>query len=121
MCARPLQAFAGFEAGTEAAVHSMKHILGDKDNEGVILVDVTSAFNCMNRKVALYNIQVTCPILAKYIINSYRAASRLFITGKYEITSEEGTTQGGPLAMPWFSLNTVAIIDGLQNIEPKVK
>ena len=53
--------------------------------------------------------------LAKYIINTYRKPSRLFITGsggeKHEIQSEEGTTQGDPLAMGWYAVSTQLLIE----------
>ena len=60
----------------------------------------------MNRAAALHNIQVQSPSLSKYIINSYRKESKLFITGGAEISSKEGTTQGDPLALAWYSIAT---------------
>ena len=33
----------------------------------------------------------------------------------------EGTTQGDPLTMPWYSLSTVALINNLQCKLPEVK
>ena len=36
--------------------------------------------------------------------------SRLFITGGAEIQSQEGTTQGDPLAMAWYSIATSLLI-----------
>ena len=59
-------------------MHAMKQVFEEEDTDGVILVDATNAFNVMNRQVALHNIRVTCPYLATIIINTYRAASRLF-------------------------------------------
>ena len=35
--------------------------------------------------------------------------------------SQEGTTQGDPLAMPWYSANTSIIIETLRNDVPSVK
>ena len=38
-----------------------------------------------------------------------------------ELTSQEGTTQGDPLAMPWYSMNTTTLINFLRNREHVVK
>ena len=56
--ATPLQTCAGFGAGAEAAIHSMRNIFDQDEHDGVILVDITNAFNCMNRKSALHNISI---------------------------------------------------------------
>ena len=71
--------------------------------------------------INLTNKQVTRPILSLYLINTYRNPSRLFITGGQETTSSEGVTQDDPLAMPWYSLNTVTIIQNLRTLDPDVK
>ena len=49
----PLQTCAGHLSGCEAAVHAMHQVYEDGDAEGVILVDATNAFNCLNRQTAL--------------------------------------------------------------------
>ena len=111
--AGPLQTCAGHSAGAEAAIHSMKEIFFEQGSDAVLLIDASNAFNCMNRKVAMHNIQITCTKAATYIINTYRHPSRLFISGGGEIESQEGTTQGDPLAMPWYSCNTGILINQL--------
>ena len=73
------------------------------------------------RYTALHNIQIICPIIAVYLSNTYRHPARLFIQGGGEILSKEGTTQGDPLAMPWFSINTTIIIQRLRNTDPEAK
>ena len=98
--AGPLQTCAGHSAGAEAAIHGMKEFFLEEGTDAVLLIDASNAFNCMNRQVALHNIQITCIEAATYIINTYRHESRLFISGGGEIKSREGTTQGDPLAMP---------------------
>ena len=87
----------------------------------MLLIDARNAFNCMNRKVALYNIQIICPKSCTYLINTYRQPSRLFINGGSEILSTEGTTQGDPWAMPRYSLNTVTIINMFRIHDPEIK
>ena len=68
----PLQTCAGHLSGCEAAVHAMHQVFVDDDAEGVILVDATNAFNCLNRQTALLNIKHLCPTLSKVLTNTYR-------------------------------------------------
>ena len=75
----------------------------------------------MNRAVAMHNITITCKEIALYIINTYRSPSRLFISGEGEIFSQEGTTQGDPLAMPWYAINTNYMISSHRVSIPQVK
>ena len=70
--AGPLQACAGHKGGVEAAVHAMKNIFDHEKTEAVILVGASNAFNSMNRETALHNIQIICPDMATYLINTYR-------------------------------------------------
>ena len=101
--AGPLQTCPGHGAGAEAAFHAMRTIFQQEATNAVLLIDAKNAFNCLNRLVALHNMQITCPILAMYLINTYRLPATLFIYGGETILSREGTTQGDPLAMPWYS------------------
>lgn len=111
--AGPLQTCAGHGAGAEAAIHSMREVFENEGTDAVLLIDASNAFNKLNRATALNNIQITCPEISTYIINTYRRPSRLFITGGKEISSQEGTTQGDPLAMPWYALSTTTMISHL--------
>lgn len=54
-----------------------------------------------------------------YVINTYSSPSRLFKSGGGEILSQEGTTQGDPLIMPWYSVNTSIIIEAMRNAIPE--
>ena len=51
--------------------------------------------------------QYDCPALKCTVINTYRRATKIFVLGGLEIWSNEGTTQGCPLAMAMYA---VAII-----------
>ena len=119
--AGPLQTCSGHSAGAEAAIHGMRAIFEEEGTDAVLLIDASNAFNQMNRKVAMHNIRITCPEMSVYIINTYRNPSRLFISGGGEISSQEGTTQGDPLAMPWYAVNTRILIDRLRILVPDVK
>ena len=77
--AGPMQVYSGLKGGAEAAIHSMKELFGMEENDAVVLVDASNAFNCLKRKVALHNIQYTCLPLEIILINTYRQVARLFL------------------------------------------
>ena len=85
-----------------------EHDFEDPATEGVILVDASNAFNSLNRRVALHNIQISCPF-SRILINTYRIPSRMIILGGVALQSTEGTTQGDNLAMPFYAISTVQI------------
>ena len=113
LAAGPLQLCCGQDAGCEAAVHAMRTAFEADSTDAILLIDASNAFNNLNRKVALYNVRYTCPAIAKILINCYRMSSYLFVGGK-TLLSEEGTTQGDPLAMAMFGLATVPLIERLK-------
>ena len=101
---------SGQIAGTEAAVHVVRSLFGYADSDAILLVDASNAFNSLNRSVALHNIQQLCPSLACVLINNtYRSPASLFISGD-TLLSEEGTTQGDPLAMPMYAIAMIPLI-----------
>ena len=99
------QLCAGHISSCEAGVHVMTDIQEDDQTEAVLLVDASNAFNSLNREAAMRNIQSLCPPL----VNTYRNNAPLFIDG--EVTpSQEGTTQGDPLAMCIYAIATIPLI-----------
>ena len=103
----PLQLCAGQPAGVESAIHAMRNIFEDEESDGVLLIDADNAFNRVNRAVALWNIQFTCPAMKHILINFYRKSTRIFMRSDdaaWELLSQEGTTQGCPLAMAMYAL-----------------
>ncbi|KAG1654810.1 Down syndrome cell adhesion molecule-like protein Dscam2 [Nymphon striatum] len=114
-----LQLCAGQRAGCKAVAHAMKEIFDEDECDAVLLVDADNAFNRINRKVMLHNICLVCPVIATYVINCYHVNARLFITGGTEITSQEGTTQGDPAAMPVYALATVPLLETLSTYDTK--
>ena len=56
-----LQTATGLKTGTKAAIHAMSTIFEDPATEGVILADASNGFNGLHRRVALRNIQISCP------------------------------------------------------------
>ena len=105
-----LQLCAGQKSGTEAAVHAMNVAFQDENCEAVLLVDASNAFNSLNRQVGVRNIRALCPSIATALINTYRRDAELFVDGS-TLYSQEGTTQGDPLAMPMYALALLPLIE----------
>ena len=106
-------------SGIEAAVHAVRTAFDSNDTEAVLFVDATNAFNSLNRQVALHNIRRLCPPLATILINMYRAPTELFVDGD-TLLSQEGVTQGDPLAMPMFALATIPLIKKLKGSSKQI-
>ena len=87
----------------------MKQAYEDEAVKAVLLVDAKNAFNCLNREAALRNIQHLCPSLATILINTYRKPSHLYMDGS-TLLSQEGTTQGDPLAMSMYAIGIIPLI-----------
>ena len=93
-------------------------------------MDAENAFHRLNREASLLNMNIVCPEFQKYLVNTYRKPSRLFINdgdGEY-ILSEEGSTQGDNAAMSMYSCSIKPLIDLLgddslysKHGEPKAK
>ena len=69
------------------------------------------SFNC---ETALQNILHLCPPLAKVLVNTYREDVQLFIDGD-TLLSQEGTTQGDPLAMAMYAVAITPLIRSLED------
>ena len=88
-----LQSCAGQEAGCEAAIHAMHKIFESNETEAILLVDAENAFNLINRKALLHNIEYLCPAIATFLYNCYVKSAGLFIIGGKELSSREGTRE----------------------------
>ena len=110
------QLCGGQVAGIEAAIHSVRREFSSESAEAILLVDASNAFNSLNRKAALHNVQFLCPSLSTALINMYHAPTELFVDGVV-LSSEEGTTQGDPLAMPLYAMASVPLIQQLDDVE----
>ena len=93
----------------------MRDFLDDDSSDGILLIDADNAFNRINRAVALWNVQYTCPAMKHVLINFYRSSSRIFMNsdGYFELLSQEGTTQGCPLAMAMYAIALVPLVKHL--------
>ena len=109
-----IQLCAGQTAGIESAIHATRLRFSSEETEGVLVVDASNAFNSLNRQAALHNIQKLCPAIATILINTYRDSAQLFVDG-CTFFSQEGTTQGDPLAMPMYVIATLTILHRLND------
>ena len=85
-----------------------------EETEGILLVDASNAFNSLNQQAALHNIQKLCPAIATILINIYHDSAQLFVDG-CTLFSQEGTTQGDPLATPMHAIATLPPIHRLND------
>ena len=113
-----LQTCCGIPGGVEAAVHSTRLVFEDETTEAVLLVDATNAFNSLNRRAAIHNIRQLCPSIYQYVQNIYQNPADLIINSpkgaesRY-LQSEEGFTQGDPIAMQCFGISMRPLSDRL--------
>ena len=94
----------------------MNSLFQHEETDAVLLVDASNAFNSLTQAAALHNIRIVCPAVTTFAINTYRASTRLFVTGGKELVSAEGTTQGDSLAMFMYSLSLQPLISPLRAV-----
>ena len=87
-----------------------------KKNEVILLVGASEAFNAVNRKTFLHNIDIIFPPIAKYIPNCYNLPYRLFITSGREIQSTKGAPQDDPNAMAIYAIAIIPLVPMMANI-----
>ena len=75
-----LQPFPGQDARKEAEIHS-DYMFNEDDTKAVSMVDVSTAFNLINREALLHSRKVLCLALAMFINNCYSIPSDLFVQG----------------------------------------
>ena len=114
------QLCGGQIAGIEAAVHAVRQLFNNENTEALLLVDASNAFNSLNRANALANIRGLCPPFSTILINLFRESADL-VLGANTLLSQEGTTQGDPLAMPFYALATRPLMDAITLDNPNLK
>lgn len=119
------QLCAGLEAGVEGAVHAMTAIwrsMEEEESIGVVLVDARNAFNELNREVMLWVIRHEWPQGARFVFNCYRHWAILLVRGTdgtgFFLYSQEGATQGDPLAMVAYGVGILPLIRTLKSNHP---
>ncbi len=122
------QLCAGLESGIEGGIHTVQ-LMWDthhmEEDWGFLLIDARNAFNEMNRTLMLWVVRHEWPSGARFTFNCYRHWSTLLIrrnngTGVY-LHSQEGVTQGDPLAMVAYGLGILPLIRYLKQKFPTVE
>ena len=65
-----LQLCQGQRSNGETVIYALSLIFNEENCDAVKIVDAGNAFNSPNLKVMLCNIQITCPIIRTYTINT---------------------------------------------------
>eukprot|EP00919_Chromeraceae_sp_WS-2016_P005969 GHVR01013979.1.p1 GENE.GHVR01013979.1~~GHVR01013979.1.p1 ORF type:complete len:467 (+),score=48.41 GHVR01013979.1:1308-2708(+) len=113
-----IQTCTGLPGGVEATIHTARQIHTENKHKGwgILLVDSSNAFNCLNRSSTLWNTRMLWPKAATFIYNTYRHDSDLIIPGEEQtLSSQEGVTQGDPMAMPLYAIGTLPLIHQLEH------
>uniref|UniRef100_A0A8D8WJ63 Reverse transcriptase domain-containing protein n=1 Tax=Cacopsylla melanoneura TaxID=428564 RepID=A0A8D8WJ63_9HEMI len=112
------QLCSGIKSGLEGAIHGFSSVFDDSETEGILLVDARNAFNVLNRQAALWNVRVLWPRCSRFLFNTYRGFSIIMFRNSAEtLLSKEGTTQGDPLAMLFYGVGIMPLIDKLMSTE----
>ena len=102
------QLCGGVRCGIEAAIHTISVLFKEHEGEGwgVLMIDATNGFNCINRQAAL---RILWPSCSLFLFNTYRAP--LVIKDSKELLySKEGVTQGDPLSMFVYAVATIPMV-----------
>ena len=99
------QMCSGQDKGCSAAIHSMRQSF---DDEAVLLVDADNAFNRINSKALLRNINMLYPIFGRYLNNCYRIPFRLFVIGRFV---ERGNDSKDPTEMAIYPIGITLLVN----------
>ena len=99
-------------------MHAMHDVFNDHNTEGILLIDAENAFNSINRKIMLHNLKLMCPVIARYISNTYMCPDKLFIIGGAELFSKGGATHGDPTSVGAYALGILPLLQLLLYFVP---
>ena len=85
---------------------------------GVLLVDEANAFNSLNRTAMLLHAHVFWPLCAHFLFKTYRGWLVLVLRGSSTyLYSKEGVTQGDPLSMFMYVIETFPLTRSINDPE----
>ena len=109
----PIQLGVGVDGGCEAAVHALRQYAASSESSNVnnvlLKLDVSNAFNSINRSAVLLQVKERCPQIYQLVKQSYSQPTPLHI-GSSIISSETGVQQRDPLGPLCFALAIDPII-----------
>jgi hypothetical protein len=112
----PKQLGVGVPGGCEAAVHATRRFITNMDDDNIVVkLDLSNAFNSLYRDRMLASVIEILPDLAPYCFQSYAEESTLKFGG-YTVQSRVGPQQGDPLGPLLFCLPLQPIL--LQLVSP---
>ena len=112
------QLCSGLKGGIEGAIHSVNRLFNESSMAGcgVLMVDAKNAFNSINRGTGLWNARYLWPRCSRYLFNTYRGHSSLWVNGHPDpLYSKEGVTQGDPLSMCFYAVTLMPPIRKLKS------
>ena len=107
------QLCSGLKGGIEGAIHSVNRMFNESSSSGccVLMVDAKNAFNSVNRVTGLWNAHYLWPRCSRYLFNTYRGYSSLWVNGHPDpVLSREGVTQGDLLSMCLYAIALTPLI-----------
>ncbi len=116
----PLQLGVGTKLACEAIVHVVRQWCArwaDDTSRCLVKMDLSNAFNCVDRSAVLAAVRRVVPELAPWADFCYKHPSRLILGGSL-LHSERGVQQGDPLGPAFFAL---AIQSAVANVKSAVE
>ena len=90
----------------------MRSVFSDNNSKGILHVNISNAFNSLNRAVSL---QKSNSFALFFDLSTRTGFSAPLLVDGDIIYSNEGSTQGDPLALPFYALSTIPLIRKILN------
>ena len=110
----PLQLGVAVEGACETTTIAMQHWVNEHRADrywAVLQVDLTNAFNSIDRRSMLAEVATRAPKLSALEQYCYRSHSHLFLQNGHPLISQQGVQQGDPLGPLFFSLTWHKVVE----------
>jgi hypothetical protein len=112
----PLQLGVGVKGATEQIGRKLQRILKERPESFVLQVDLSNAFNTVERTAIQEGLRSSIPELENWFEFTHSQPSPLFCN-KEILLSTQGTQQGDPLGPAFFALAIHQVLESLQGAE----